>query len=359
MITCSRMPKRTARPRSAASARIHVDLLGDLRGRLAPGQVDVGVLGRDLARRPARSRRSRSAAPGRAAGRGTRPRPGCARRRRSTVSPAPQRPHDVQELAGPRGSGRPCPGSRRRRAARRASPPVTTLSSSRPLRDAAGRSRPSARRGSARRARGGRRRGTSAARCASASIAVVSQASSHQAPVGVSAPTKPSCSAAAGDLGQVGRAMPAGRRPAEPARTPWPPPTSCRLSPLVGRNQCAVRGPGDTANLLQRSCGEAPGPTGTGKGNGKDGASARTHARPEPAEVDMPTLREQNPVHGHQPSRRAEFGQPNVMREFGRAAHADPSFEHLALPVSSFSGHRKCPSKCRPPSPPGRIRAEM
>jgi hypothetical protein len=35
------------RPSFAASARTHCDLLGDLRGRLAPGQVDVGVLGRD------------------------------------------------------------------------------------------------------------------------------------------------------------------------------------------------------------------------------------------------------------------------------------------------------------------------
>ena len=70
----------------------------------------------------------------------------------------------------------------------------------------------------------------------SVSMPVASHASSHHAPAGVRAASKPSCSA----LRAIWPRYPseAGRMtPAEPVATPWPPPTMSRPSPLVGRNQ--------------------------------------------------------------------------------------------------------------------------
>ena len=50
-ITCRRMPKRSSRPRRRRARATRVELLGDRLGRLAPGQVHVGVRGGDLERR--------------------------------------------------------------------------------------------------------------------------------------------------------------------------------------------------------------------------------------------------------------------------------------------------------------------
>ena len=195
VITCSRMPKRTVRPCSAASPRIHAIFSATCGRRFAPGQVDVGVPGGDRARPPARSRRSRP----RGTGSGSRPSRAPSTRRcspsRSTVSPRHSARTMSQELAGPRVAlvlvQEVAVGAL-----------LVALAAGHHVEQqpsagrGAGRWRPSARRAWARRSRAGRRRGTSAARSPAPSMAVVSQASSHHAPVGVSAPTKPSCSAA-------------------------------------------------------------------------------------------------------------------------------------------------------------------
>src|SRR3954451_23944839 len=67
------------------------------------------------------------------------------------------------------------------------------------------------------------------------SMVVDSQASSHQAPVGVSAASKPASSAARATWPRYDTLA---GRPAGAAPTPCPPPTTWRPSPpLVGRNQ--------------------------------------------------------------------------------------------------------------------------
>ena len=92
VITCRRMPKRSSRPCSAASRGSSSSFSAHRVRRLAPGQVDVGVPGRDRPGGRARSRRSRSAAPGRARAGSRRLLDAEVRRpSKSTVSPAPQR----------------------------------------------------------------------------------------------------------------------------------------------------------------------------------------------------------------------------------------------------------------------------
>ena len=98
MMVCIRMPKRLSRPCSAASLRIHSTFSATAAGRLAPGQVDVGVPGGHRAgggRGPAEvdlRHRVGDLAEAR------RPRPGGARPSKSTVSPAHSRRTIVEEL---------------------------------------------------------------------------------------------------------------------------------------------------------------------------------------------------------------------------------------------------------------------
>ena len=90
VMTWRRMPKRSSRPRAGRGRADALQLLRHLRGRLAPGEVDVDVARGDLDAPPPRSRRGRSpAAP--ADPRRARPRRGRARRRsRARRSQAPR-----------------------------------------------------------------------------------------------------------------------------------------------------------------------------------------------------------------------------------------------------------------------------
>ena len=98
VIVCSRMPKRSSRPSLGGELADPRDLLGDGVGRLAPGEVDVGVPGGDRRRRPARSRRSRSPGPGRGAGPSTASSTWRCSPAKSTVSPRHSARTIVQEL---------------------------------------------------------------------------------------------------------------------------------------------------------------------------------------------------------------------------------------------------------------------
>ena len=60
-MTCRRMPKRSVRPCAAAAALARRDLLGDVGRRLAPGQIDIDMLGRDRVAGAPTSRRNRAA----------------------------------------------------------------------------------------------------------------------------------------------------------------------------------------------------------------------------------------------------------------------------------------------------------
>ena len=105
VMTCSRMPNRRVRPCSAASPPDPGDLLGDLRGRLAPGEVDVDVAGGDLARGRRGAAEVDRRAPGRARGPARAPSTRRCSPAKSTVSPRHSPRTIVQELAGPRVAG--------------------------------------------------------------------------------------------------------------------------------------------------------------------------------------------------------------------------------------------------------------
>ena len=128
-IACRRMPKRSSRPSSAARSRTRPIFSATACGRLAPGQVHVGVGGADLDR-GIRGAAEEQLGPHRMAddlGIG------------DLVVLAvevdrlllPQPAHDRQELAGPGVAIVLARWSPNRRCSR-SSPPVTTLSSSRP-----------------------------------------------------------------------------------------------------------------------------------------------------------------------------------------------------------------------------------
>ncbi|GAA3081705.1 hypothetical protein GCM10010464_52300 [Pseudonocardia yunnanensis] len=55
----------------------------------------------------------------------------------------------------------------------------------------------------------------------------------------------------------------------------------------------------------------------------------------------MPTLREQNPVHGYHPSTRAEFAQPNVMCEFGPTPMPTHRSNIYRFPFPYFSSRQE------------------
>ena len=145
VMTCRRIPKRSSRPARAGGLAHAVELLRDLRRRLAPGEVDVGVAGGDLERGGRRAAEvDRRGAP--------------AGRRRCapstwTCSPAKStlaRPSAAQHVPGTRRPGRsarPCRGSRRSGAARRRRR-RRRRSAAAARRRSAGRSRPSAPRAS-------------------------------------------------------------------------------------------------------------------------------------------------------------------------------------------------------------------
>ena len=81
------------------------------------------------------------------------------------------------------------------------------------------------------------------------SAAVVSQASSHMVPVGVSMAVEPELLGGAGDRGEVVEASAPGGADASPDGT------RSRLSPPVGRNQCSFMG--SLVSRTNRSSAEA------------------------------------------------------------------------------------------------------
>ena len=182
-----------------------LDLLGDGGRRLAPGEVDVGVLGGDLARPPATSRRSRSRGPGRGSAAARASSTWRCSPWKSTVSPAHSAADDRQELVAPRVAGvlvqevavRPL------LVALAAGDDVEQQPAAGQVLEGAGHLRGQRRRGQA---RAGTRPGTSAAPRRWLSIAVDSQASSHQAPVGRQRGLEAELLGAAGDLAEVGHA---------------------------------------------------------------------------------------------------------------------------------------------------------
>ena len=182
VIVCSRMPKRTVASLVRGELADPLELLAHRLGRLAPGQVDVGVPGGDVERRPATSRRSRPRAPGRGPGRGTASSTCRCVPSKSTISPAPQAADDVEELAAPHVAAVLVEEVAVRRCSW-LSPPVTTLSSSRPpVRNWKVPAICAARVGEVSPGRKATRNFSRSVRWLS--IAVVIQASSHQAPVG-------------------------------------------------------------------------------------------------------------------------------------------------------------------------------
>ena len=237
------MPKRSSRPSRVGRLAHAVELLGHLRGRLAPGQVDVGVRARRPRAPPATSRRSRSAATAAASGTWASSTWMCSpveverarRPRRRARSPGTRRRAR---------SARPWRGSRRSAAARSSSPPTTTFSSSRPPETrwyvaaicAASVGREAA-------------PGRNATRNFSRSVTWVSAGGESPTrprtsePVGVSAASKPELLGRARDLRRGSRRRRARwpgsasrARGAAPTASPWL--RSLRESPVVGRNQC-------------------------------------------------------------------------------------------------------------------------